>query len=850
MPTAENGRTNAPSQQEQMERKENQLWRVSLLFLVLLAAGFMAVSWQTFRSLPMRLEALPLGILVLSVLFGAYSWAKRRELTELRGFVRGLRANAASPPTDKQFDQLLEMVSRSQRGYRDLIDSLDHVVFTLSLTGEIQLVNRRFVEILGLGFGDVIRHQLDEFFLEPKREEVERALPRFLEKHSWSGVVRARLLKTGELRYFDCILHAVLKDGQVTAAGGLARDITAERESEARFSDLFESLQEGVYSSTPEGKILDANPAFVRMLGYEKKEELLAIEAQDLHMDPSSRSRLLAELEKRGAFNDQETLLRRKDGTPILFMNSASSTRDASGRITRIQGTLMDITSRREAEKRLREEQEFIRQLIASFPDAIVVLDSERRITYASHRIEDLTGLKPAELVGTFLSDRTFAEDQPSLLSAYDSLIAGEQTFAQLEYRSLHSDGSWRTIRADASPLFDVAGKIAGVVASARDVTESKRLEQQSIQREKLAAMGQMVAGVAHELNNPLTAILGVSDLLHERATDEQTRRQTNLVHQQARRAAQIVQGLLAFSRPPATSRARVQLETVVQRALDLQNHSLNQYNISVDFEAPQNLPPVDADANQLLQVFLNLLANAEQAIREVRDRGTIRVRVGHSIGLVWALIQDDGAGIRPEVLPKIFDPFFTTKRPGGGTGLGLTVSMSLIKEHEGTIEVQSTPGEGCVFRVVLPAASRVQLPPVAKPTSVSSSLRGHSILVIDDEEGIRELIQAGMSARGLTVECVSTSEEGLERLAAQTYDAILCDYHLPGMNGGKFFQHVLAHLSIPPQKFIFMTGELLEPHALEAFTRPGAHVVQKPFQLSDLAVLLMEICEPVTSKA
>jgi CheY-like chemotaxis protein len=175
---------------------------------------------------------------------------------------------------------------------------------------------------------------------------------------------------------------------------------------------------------------------------------------------------------------------------------------------------------------------------------------------------------------------------------------------------------------------------------------------------------------------------------------------------------------------------------------------------------------------------------------------------------------------------------------------------MTLIKEHEGTIEVQSTPGEGCVFRVVLPAASRVQLPPVAKPVSVSSSLRGHSILVIDDEEGIRELIQAGMSARGLAVECVSTSEEGLQRLALKNYDAILCDFHLPGMNGEKFFQHVLANLRIPPQKFIFMTGELLESPVVEAFTRPGAHLVQKPFQLSDLAILLAEICEPVTSKA
>lgn len=849
MSSREPVRTNAPSRQEQMDREEGKLWRISLLFLVLMSVGLAGATWQTFRTLPVRFEALPVGICILAMIFGVYAWVKRSELAELRGLVRGLQESSSSPPTDRQVEQVLQLVARSQQGYRELIDSLDHVVFTVSLDGDVQLVNRRFTEILGLSFTDVIHHPLEEFLLEPTRQDVEAGLQRFLDRRTWTGVIRVRLRKTGALRYFDCIFHAVSKEGRVDAVSGLARDITAQRESEVRFSELFESLQEGVYSSTPEGKLLDANPAMVRILGCESKEELLAMDAKQLHIDPASRSRLITELEERGAFIEQETTLRRKDGSPVICMNSASCTRDASGRIIRIQGTLMDITDRLEMEKRLRAEQEFVRRLIASLPDAIFVLDAERRFTYVSHRIEALTGLKPEELVGKSPGDLTIPEDQPALVKTYDDLVSGRRTFAQLEYRSLHTDGSLRTLRADASPFFDADGKIAGVVASAHDVTESKRLEQQSIQREKLAAMGQMIAGVAHELNNPLTAILGVSDLLHDRATDDQTRRQTELVLQQARRAAQIVQGLLAFSRPPATSRSRIHVETLVRRALDLHGHSLNKNQIAVDLHVAPNLPPIQADASQLLQVFLNLIVNAEQAIHEVRDHGTIHVRLDQTGGLIRLSIQDDGPGIRPEILPKIFDPFFTTKRPGGGTGLGLTICITLVKEHDGSIEVQPAPGGGCIFRVMLPAA----VEPVASESQRSAameSLRGHSVLVVDDEEGIRELIQAGLSARGLAVECVSSSEEALARLASQPYDALLCDYNLPGLSGVQLFERLHSSAKLSPRRFVFMTGELLDSHVQETFTSRGAHVVQKPFQLSELASLLAEVFEPVASGA
>jgi PAS domain S-box-containing protein len=819
-----------------------------LLLLILLAVAFAASSWGALRALPQHLEAVPLGIVALIMLFGAYVWRKKSEIAELHGFIHGLQQGAAVPATQQQFAQLLELVSRSQHGYREMIDSLDHLVFSLSLSGEIQLVNRRFIEILGLGFADVIHHPFEEFLSEPSLADVEKGIPRFLEKRCWSGVVKVRLRKTGETRYFDCVLHAVVKDDVVAGVSGLAHDVTAQRENEARFQKLFETLQEGVYLSTPEGKILEANPALIRMLGYGSKEELLAVNAADLHPDPDQRSQLLAEIEEKGPLRNREIVLRRKDGALIHCINSATPVRDTSGRIARLQGTIVDITERRKMEKQLRQEQEFVRRLVESFPDVIVVMDIQGQYTFVSPRIRDISGYEPEELLGQHLGQLSHPEDQLALRKVFQNLITGKAPFEQIEYRTMRKDGIWRTFRANACPLYDGDGKISGVVASARDVTESKRLEQQLIQAEKLAAVGQMIAGVAHELNNPLTAILGVSDLLRERASDDVFRRQTDLIHQQARRAAQIVQSLLAFSRPPTTSRSQVNISDIVERALQLHEHSLQKNRIAVEFHRNPSLVPVQGDANQLLQVFLNLVTNAEQAIHEIRESGKLCVRVGSGDEKTWVEFEDDGPGVPPAILPKVFDPFFTTKRPGGGTGLGLTICLSIVRDHSGTIEIHSAKEEGgAIFRVVLPAAREEGTR--ASPTT-RKILQGHAVLVVEDEEGIRELVQESLLSKGLSVDSVAGPEEALARLASRSYDAILCDYNLPGMTGQQFFEKIQTQLGGAAPRFIFMTGELLESPLLESFKQRGARMLMKPFHMSDLMTILLDVLQPVSAKS
>jgi PAS domain S-box-containing protein len=687
------------------------LWRWCLMLLVLLAVALGAEFAQHLEALNLHVAALPVIVVAMIVWLAVLVWQRRSRVVNARQELVEAQsqqlAMAVGLPAARELERLYYVIQRSQQGYRDLIDSFDDPVLAFSLEGEILAANRRVVEIFGRDFTEVVGHRLDEFLSEPSVAAAVAAIPRFEEKRHWFGTLRVRLKPSGELRFYDCVLHAVVRDGRTEGVSCLARDVTKERENEARFAELFNSLQEGVYFTTPEGEILDANPALVRMLGYSSREELMSTNAKELFFDSGERAAMAAVLEEQGRLVAREIVLRRKDGTHLTCLDTATLVRDLAGRPVRYQGILVDISGRLEMERSLREQQEFARRLIESFPDLIVVLDREGNFTFVSNRIREVLGLAPSDLLGVRHALRAHPEDRAHVEALVQEILSGAKTNDTLEYRSQHRDGTWRMLRATVAPLADSGGRVTGMVASLRDVTELNRLEQQVMQSEKLAAMGQMMAGVAHELNNPLTAILAVSDMLREHSEDPGHRRQLELMHQQARRAADIVQDLLSFARPPAPRKGRVQLADVLRRALHLHEYSLRRNNVAVDFLPEKGIPDVLGDSNQLIQVFLNLVVNAEQAVREVRESGTIRVRMGRGAAgeqNVWASIQDDGPGVPEDILEKIFDPFFTTKRPGRGTGLGLSISLAIVREHGGDVQVQPAPGGGSVFLVTLPA--------------------------------------------------------------------------------------------------------------------------------------------------
>jgi PAS domain S-box-containing protein len=858
------------AQFDRFEKRQKELWWLTFVVLFLLGMGCVVAAWESIRSFWHHSEALALaiGLVVLIVLFAVLMWKKTTEISELRGLMRGMEHRDETPPSEKQIDQLFAMVARSQQGYRDLIDSFDDVLLALSLDGQIRAVNRSFSDLVGVPFQQIVGRPIGDFLQEGSGEGselVRRAMPRFMERRQWSGVVQVRVKGQGPLFFFDCVAHAMMRDGEVHGITVLGRDISALRKNEARFTELFESLQEGIYITTPEGAILDANPALVRMLGYDSKEELLKRSVPEIFADREVRKNVKNQVERQPIIQGQEITLIRKDGTSIVCLNTAAAVRDNAGRVVRYQGALMDITERREMERRLHQQQEFARRLVDNFPDLILVLDTASHYTFVSPRCKEVLGYDVEDTQQMEFGGRTHPEDLPAVLSLYKDVVSGKQIFASLEIRVRHKLGEWRRIRFNFSPLSDEKGNIEGVVLSGRDVTDLKRLEEQLIQAEKLAAMGQMLAGVAHELNNPLTAILGVTELLRERAgTEESTRRQLELTHRQARRAARIVQNLLEFSRPASPQKKPLDLNNLLERTLQLHEHSLRRNNIQVDSHLPANLPGVIGDANQLIQVLLNLITNAEQAIREVRDSGRIQIRAGRIGHQVTITVQDDGVGIRPEALPRIFDPFYTTKRPGGGTGLGLSICMSIIREHGGNIEAEMLPAGGSAFTVYLPAASGQHPESPSSPSDMTAApshtvrstadlLRGRAVLVLDDEESLRTLLHEGLTAQGLRVDCAATLEEALAHLGRSSYDAFLCDLHLSSggyaVDGREAAARILEAAGKQKPAMIYMTGDLIDDTQGEA-GRGEPVWLQKPFRVSDMLALLRDVLSDAPEEA
>src|ERR1700722_19806576 len=370
-------RPNISARLEQFERRQGELWRLTFFLLLVLAVVFAVVSWDNLRALARHYEALPIGLVVLVALFGMFAWKRTHEISELRGLVRGIEQRDSTPPSDKQLDQLFDVIARSQQGYRDLIDSFDDVLVALNLDGEVRSVNLSFSDLVGHPFQKIIGRPLTDFIQDPDCEAatsmVQRGLPRFLERRNWNGVVQIRFKNHNNIYYFDCTAHAMTRGDKVHGITVIARDVTALRTNEARFTELFETLQEGIYVTTPAGAILDVNPALVRMLGYSSKQALLAVEVPEIIVDRAERKAVKNEIERDALLQPRELNLLRKDGSTLVCLNTATAVRNSAGEVIRYQGSLTDITERRVMERRLHQQQEFAGRLIDSFPDLILV---------------------------------------------------------------------------------------------------------------------------------------------------------------------------------------------------------------------------------------------------------------------------------------------------------------------------------------------------------------------------------------------------------------------------------------------------------------------------------------------
>src|SRR5258708_6831046 len=462
---------------DRLTHRERGVWRMALLLLAALAIAFAAVSWDQIRSMPNHLEALPVGLVVLVALFVTYAWSKTNEISELRGLVRGIEQQRASAEHDSdQLDQLFSLISKSQQGYRDLIDTFEDLLFSVTLDGTILTVNRSFADLLNLSFAEVVGRRLDEFMEFPDSSDprsAQASLPRFLERRRWTGVVRAKVKGRGSTRYFECVLHAIVRDDVVHGISGLARDITRERESETQFTDLFETLREGVYLASADDRITEVDPALAQMLGFAGKEEILHTELSSLYQNAADRAGERTKLDDLGFLRAREvTLKHRQDSREVVALHTTAVIRDPAGKFVRYQCTFVDLTEHREMDRRPHRAPQFTLRLMDSFPDLVVTLDAESRYTFISPQIRDVLGYQPEDLIGKKLGSHIDPHDLPAMQELIANLISGRCSNGQIEYRTQHKNGAWQLFRTSARPLHEEIKRTTRIIASVHYLTE------------------------------------------------------------------------------------------------------------------------------------------------------------------------------------------------------------------------------------------------------------------------------------------------------------------------------------------------------------------------------------------
>jgi two-component system, NtrC family, sensor kinase len=369
-------------------------------------------------------------------------------------------------------------------------------------------------------------------------------------------------------------------------------------------------------------------------------------------------------------------------------------------------------------------------------------------------------------------------------------------------------------------------------------VTRLENTQAQLVQSEKLSAIGEFVAGVTHELNNPLTSLLGFSDLLQQTKVDERQKRFIDHIAGSARRCQKIVQSLLSFARQHAPERKFTNVNDMVEAVIEIMAYEMRTSNIEVLMQLDPALPKVLVDSHQVQQVFLNLVNNARQAMEAHQTSGLLRIRTESLYDRVRVTFHDNGPGISEENLKKIFDPFFTTKEAGKGTGLGLSLSYGIIQEHGGTIRAESKPGLGAMFVIELPAHS----PKSAHPHKDSGTEtvthapngNGKRVLVIDDEEAILDFVSEVLNADGFSVDTARDGEAALKQLRQKQYDLALCDWKMPGLNGQKLYERVRVEDPTTARRFVFMTGDVINDQAESFLKQHRRTCLSKPFSVAE----------------
>jgi PAS domain S-box-containing protein len=504
--------------------------------------------------------------------------------------------------------------------------------------------------------------------------------------------------------------------------------------------------------------------------------------------------------------------------------------------------------ARQRAEERLQANYQIMHAVFEGTSDAIFVKDLQGRYVMINSAGAHVFGKSPEAVIGKDDTELFTAETVGPILAHDHQVLASGETRSYEETVTVL--GATRIFLSTKAPHRDAQGRIIGVIGIARDVTERKRVEEQFqrqrdalSQSEKLATMGQLLAGVAHELNNPLSVVMGQAALLRQSVGDTRERERADKIVQSAERCARIINNFLALARQRPPERHPVHVNQVVQEAVELLAYPLRVDSVEVVWELAEEAPVLWADIHQLHQVVVNLVANAHQAMREVAGPRRLTVATGVSAAprRVWVEVRDTGPGVAEGLEARIFEPFFTTKPAGVGTGLGLSLCQGIVEGHGGKIGLVRSAGPGAVFRVELPLEGPEETAMAVAPEPPMAA-RGERVLVVDDEPGIAGILAEVLQLDGHVVETVGNGKAALSKLALGGYELILSDIRMPELDGPSLYRELERRDPRLLRRMIFLTGDTLSPGTREFLEITGAPCLSKPFALGDVREIVQRV--------
>jgi PAS domain S-box-containing protein len=620
------------------------------------------------------------------------------------------------------------------------------------------------------------------------------------------------------------------------------RDITEEKkakealvQSEQLYRSLVENLNDVVFILDDRGFITYISPVVESLSGFTTQQLIGQDFRRFIYPDD------LKEMEEsflgnigRDYFSHEFRVF---DGRgAVRHVRASSRVTVKGGMPVRVNGIVTDISDRKRAEDALIQSEKRYRELVENLNDIIFVLDGEGNFKFINQVVEKITGYKPEELI-----DRNYREFVTE--ESYDMVekLSEEQpacrNFETFEVELYDKKADIRVIECRMTPIWGNDRAVEFHVIG-RDVTEKREMTCRLIQAEKLSSLGTILSGVAHELNNPLSAILGNAQLLARKELPPNISAKLTVIENESKRSTKIVGGLLAFARGNKPERTMISVNDVIRDSCQLMEYELRVNNSTLLMDLGRDIPGTSLDPSQIQQVFINLITNAHHALLE-KGGGSLSIRSHHRENEILIEFIDNGPGIAPENLKRIFLPFFTTKESGRGTGLGLSIVSGIIREHGGRIEVESEPGKGAIFTVVLPVVKNEQ--PRENPEMVVTQAPGGRgfILVVDDEKSIRDFMAEVLAGGGYIVMTAEDGNKAMELIGSQEFDAVVSNMKMPGQSGEDLYLSIREKDPNLADRLIISTGDILNEKTRNFLRRTGNRFIEKPFEIDKLLAVV-----------